>query len=925
MNYGMRGLARRRRNMTSKARKRGNKIILIIVNLLLLCIIGAAALVLCLGVGAFRGMIDTAPDISNINVTPTGYSTFVYDIEGNQTAKLVSTDANRIPVTMDMVPADLQHAFVAIEDERFYEHKGIDIQGIIRAGYRGVLRLIAGHSPSEGASTITQQLIKNNAFTGWTEETFAESIRRKIQEQYLALELEKTMSKDDILLNYLNTINLGHNTLGVQAASLRYFDKPVSRLTLSECACIAGITQNPSAYDPIVYPEANNKRRAMVLDKMLENNWINQEQYEAALNDDVYSRIQVIDTHTGDEQINSYFVDALTDQVLNDLMEKGYTETQAYTLLYSGGLYIYSTQDPKIQAICDEECADIENYPGNTTMYLNYRLSVMGADEEVRNYSTEMLQTWKAENGRGRSMLFASSDDAQMCVNDYKAAVMRDGDEILAESVSLTPQPQISLTIEDQHTGNVVAIVGGRGDKTANRTLNRATGVMRQPGSTFKVVAAYAAALDSAGMTLATTQNDAPFSYEDGTPVRNWYGEAYRGLSSLRLGIQNSMNIVAVKTLTDITPRLGYEYLLDFGFTTLVESEEIGGKIYTDIKQPLALGGLTHGVKNIELNAAYATIANGGEYLEPKLYTKITDHSGNVILDASDRKTRRVLKETTAWLLTSAMEDVVTKGTGTMVNFGTTPIAGKTGTTSDENDVWFAGYTNYYTATTWAGCDENTDLIGSQANIAKIIWRACMERIHQDLPKSDFSKPAGIVQETVCRLSGKKPVQGLCGGTLATEFFDKDNLPSESCDIHYQGMICGYSGLPASDACPFKVPGVATYNQGGGKCEHTAEFMAQDGIEAIIAQQQAEIDAKNAQAEAAAQQQQLSSALDAANSVLQIATDTLRQAQDQLAAAQQSGDAEAIVHAQLIVQTAQTNYEMAVRQQAAAAQAAGGQ
>ena len=235
----------------------------------------------------------------------------------------MSTDSNRIPVTLDMVPKDLQHAFVAIEDERFYQHPGIDMQGILRAMVIGVT---SGHF-SEGASTITQQLIKNNVFTGWTDESFSESVRRKIQEWYLAVELEKTMSKDDILLNYMNTINLGHSTLGVEAASRRYFGKSVSKLNLSECAVIAGITQNPSYYDPIIYPEHNKERRAQVLKNMRDQGWISQDEYDNVLQDDVYSRIQVVDNNTNDNAVNSYFVDALTDEILADLMKKGYSET----------------------------------------------------------------------------------------------------------------------------------------------------------------------------------------------------------------------------------------------------------------------------------------------------------------------------------------------------------------------------------------------------------------------------------------------------------------------------------------------------------------------------------------------------------------------------------------------------------------------
>lgn len=918
MNYGRQGTVKKEKSLNSRAHKRSNKIALIIGLLIFCMAVGAVAMGISAGLGAFRGIIDDAPDITNIDVTPTGYSTFVYDNQGNQTAKLVSSDSNRIPVTLDMVPKDLQHAFVAIEDSRFYEHPGIDIEGIFRAAYIG---LTTGNF-SEGASTITQQLIKNSVFTGWTNETFSESVRRKIQEWYLAIELEKKMSKDDILLNYMNTINLGHNCLGVQAASLRYFGKSVSNLNLSECAVIAGITQNPTRYDPITYPENNRQRREKVLSDMLDQGWITQEAYDEAEADNPYSRIQIVDSETSDNEVNSYFVDALTDQVLADLIKKGYTETQAYTLLYSGGLYIYSTQDPEIQSIVDDVVNDEQYYPEGTKWYLEYQLTVQSSDGTLTNYGTESLESYVETMNPGipyytskhpaGPLIFSSKEDAQALEKEYKAYVLQPGDKVLAESDNITAQPQVSLTLEDQHTGYVLALTGGRGDKTASRTLNRATQVNRQPGSTFKVVSTYAPALDAAGLTLASTQVDEPYTYPDGTPVNNWYRTGYRGICSLRDGIRDSLNIVTVKTLVQITPELGYQYLLDFGFSTLVDNEEIGGQIYSDIQPTLALGGITRGVENIELNGAYATIANGGEYLEPKMYTKVTDHDGNVILDAeADREQRRVLKETTAWLLTSAMEDVVTSGTGTRVNFGTTPIAGKTGTTSNDVDAWFAGFTNYYCCTTWAGYDENSWLTGLDTNIAKDIWRGVMEKVHEDLPASDFEQPDGIVQETVCSLSGKLPIAGLCDATLKTEYFDKDTVPTETCDVHYSGYICEYSGLPATDECPFKVQGVAVYSESGLKCPHTAEFMAQDNIQVILAQEQAEIEAKRVQAATSDAQ----ATLDSANATLQEAQDALQQTQDALAAAQASGDAAAIATAQEAVDTATNNLTVAQQAQ----------
>lgn len=887
MNYTKKGIRAKQKSLHAKSAKFSRKLLLAILNLSLIGIIAVGIIGISMAFGIFKGVIDTAPSIENIKVTPTGFSTFVYDLEGNQTAKLISQNSNRIPVTWDMIPEDLAHAFVAIEDERFYEHNGIDIKGIFRAGYTA---LATGFKRMEGASTITQQLLKNNVFTDWTsEDSYAESIKRKIQEQYLAIELTKSMSKDEVLLNYMNTINLGQNTLGVQAASLRYFNKSVNSLTLSECAVIAGITQNPSKYNPISHPDNNADRRKKVLGDMLRQEYISQEEYDAALNDDVYSRIQIVNEDSEDTMVNTYFVDALTDDVMNDLLAAGYNETQAFTLLYSGGLKIYSTQDPHIQAICDEVFTNEENYPENTRWYLNYALTIKKKNGDFENHSTEMLRAYFKEQNSSYNLIYNSQEEAYADIELYQSAVLEAGDEVFDENISLTPQPQVSLTVEDQSTGYVVAMVGGRGAKEGSRTLNRATDTTRQPGSTFKIVAVYAPALDSAGLTLATMINDAPFNYANGRPVNNWWGSEYRGLNSLRMGIIQSMNVVTVKALTLISPQLGYDYVKNFGFTTVVDREEIvvngETQIYSDIQQSLALGGLTHGVTNEELNAAYACIANGGTYIKPKLYTKVVDHDGNIILDNTQPDSRQVIKDTTAWLLTDAMQDVVTQGTGGSVNFGNMAIAGKTGTTSDYNDIWFSGYTPYYTATTWAGYDNNVKLRkGEERNVAKKLWRAVMARIHEDLPTASFQMPpSGIVQATVCASSGKLPIAGLCDGTLKSEFFAEGTVPTESCDVHYQGSICQYTGLPASEPCPFKVEGVLNLlpvedpvlqqgssvtqqvtNEDGttstvvvpgqttNTCPHNYEFMSQPEIEGIIEQQRGEIAAAQAAAQAAA-------------------------------------------------------------------------
>lgn len=807
MNYGKRGITKIQGSLTSKSTKLKKMCCISALKLILFALLAFCIIGICLGIGAFKGILYSAPSITNMDVIPTGYATVVYDSKGNETTKLVAADSNRSYVKMDKIPENLAHAFVAIEDERFYDHNGIDIKGIIRAG----IDAIQSGKLTQGASTITQQLLKNNVFDGWTNETTLEKIKRKIQEQYLALELEKIMDKDQILEYYMNSINLGQNTLGVQAAAKRYFNKSTYQLNLSECAVIASITQNPSKLNPISHPDRNAERRAKVLSNMLEQGYITEAEYNEALSDDVYSRIAAVNDESENKTIYTYFVDELTEQVLEDLMEiKGYNETQAYNLLYSGGLSIYTTQDPDIQAICDEVFSNEENYPANTKWYLNYALTIKKANGEKMNYSTEMYKAYYKEINPSFNLLYNSREDAEAAIESYKAAIMEEGDTVDGEKISLTPQPQASITIEDQYTGHIVAMVGGRGTKEASRTLNRASNTTRQPGSTFKILSTYAPALDSAGMTLADVQNDAPYNYANGRPVSNWWGDEYRGLLSLRYGIVQSANIVAVKTITQITPQLGFDYLLNFGFTTLVDKRvQNDGTIVSDIGQPLALGGITDGVTNMELNAAYATVANQGTYIRPKLYTKIVDHDGNVLIDNTVAESAQVIKESTAWLLTSAMTNVVNGGTGGLVKFNNMTIAGKTGTTSDYKDVWFSGYTPYYTCTTWTGYDNNVKLTSSsEKNLAKTLWKAVMEKVHADLPDKSFPMASGIVTASVCSKSGKLPIPGICDGCIVTEYFAEGTVPTESCDVHSFSNVCSLTGLTATDECPFKTASI---------------------------------------------------------------------------------------------------------------------
>lgn len=816
MNYGKKGVRERQQALNSKSAKWGRKTALTLLKLFLLACIVFGVIGIATGIGMFKGIIATAPSIQISSLVPSGQASVAYDNAGNQIDRFVGSNANRTIVTWEQVPDYLGKAFVAIEDERFYQHSGIDIKSLFRAVYQFVR-----YGETQGGSTITQQLLKNAIFTNWTSEgdNYLMKIKRKVQEQYLAIEVTKHTEKDQVLLNYMNTINCGQNTLGVGAASLRYFGKPCSELTLSECAVIACITQNPSRYNPITHPEENVRRRLDCLNIMLEQGFISQHEYDVAIadSDAVYERIQNSNSEYLDSTntTGTYFTDALQKQVQEDLVATGMSESVASNLVLSGGLKIYSTLDPDIQAIVDEVFSDPESFPGNVMWDLDYALTVYGEDGSTTNYSKQNMTSWFKENGnRNFNLLFSSQEEGMEAINTYEAAVAGDvPEENIVHRYTFTAEPQASLVVIDQNTGYVVALIGGRGTKEGRLTLNRATDTARQPGSTFKILATFAAALDTAGMTLATVFNDTPFNYDDGTPVNNVSRKFSYSPLTIRKAIIDSMNVVTVKALTQITPQLGYDYLLNFGFTTLTDGEWINGQYLMDNRQPLALGGITHGVKNVELCAAYAAIANEGGYIKPKLYSKVLDADGNVLLDNTAPQSRQVIKPTTAFLLTDAMVDAMKVGSGKNAAFSNMAMAGKTGTTTNSRDVWFAGYTPYYTCSIWVGFDNNQRELttGNEGtNLARSLWKAVMSKVHENLPNTQFPIPTGIVSKTVCSKSGKNPIPGLCDAYLTTEYFAESNVPTEDCDMHYQGPVCQYDGRPAAPECPFQVQGVYT-------------------------------------------------------------------------------------------------------------------
>ncbi len=563
---------------------------------------------------------------------------------------------NRTWVEYEEIPEYLEKAAVAIEDKRFYKHHGVDWYRTAGAFYT----MFSGGRTSFGASTITQQLIKNLT------ENNEVTVQRKITEIFQALELEKNYSKSEIMLWYLNEIYLGEGCNGVGSASHVYFGKDVSELSLAECASLIGITNNPSMYDPYINRTANKERQELILSQMYEEGYISYEEYTGAVAQELVFRNDTRNEEEQSSQIYSYFVEAVIRDAKNDLIsEKGYSSKVASQLLYNGGYTIYATIDQDIQAIVDEIYTNPENIPvGNS---------------------------------------------------------------------SVSAQMQSAMVIMDPYTGDIVAMAGGVGEKTGNLWSNRATDAKRPAGSSFKPISTYAPAMNLGLISPETYFEDSPDVSLKGT---SWmpknYGGGYSGYVTLRRGITSSLNTVAAQVMDQLTPQVSYNFLTQkLGFTSLVDAD-------CDYA-PLALGQLTYGVTVREMAQAYTIFPNKGIFTEGRTYSLIEDAEGNVVFE-NIPDSNIAISETTAYWMTDILKGVVAYGTGTEARFSGMSMAGKTGTTSDKKDRWFAGFTPYYVGVVWCGYDIPTPLTTS-SNPAAVIWREIMSRVHEGLEDPGFFVP----------------------------------------------------------------------------------------------------------------------------------------------------------------------------------------
>lgn len=637
-------------------------------------------------IAVFSGLIDTTGDL-NLEEYDMDLSSFVYCVdpetgEYKQFERLYA-DENRIWADLVEIPQHIQDAAIAIEDERFYSHNGVDILSTGKA----TVKYLFNKSTSRGGSTITQQLVKN--LTGKRDK----SVLRKVTEMISAIQLERKLSKDEILELYLNSFYLGEGCNGIKSAAGFYFGKDVTELSVAEGACLVGITQYPTLYDPLINPDENKQKQELVLKKMYELEFLDKETYEEAVEEEL---VFVGKPNANGISKQSYFVDEIIREVLADLQDElGYTESVATKMLYSGGLKIYATVDPQIQAIVDEVFSDPDNL---------------------------------ASGPLGK--------------------------------------PQASICVIEPSTGEVKAMMGGFGEKEGSLTLNRATQTYRQPGSSIKPIAVYGPAIEYGVIEPTDVYEDKPITIQNWSP-KNYYN-GFKGKVSVKYAVQQSINTVPIQILQELGINKSYDFMSNkLGVSSLVESDRN--------LAALALGGLTKGITNMDITAAYCAFANDGVYNKPIAYTRVEDADGEVLLEKK-HKSSVAMKSETARTVNGLLKAVCDSGTGTPARFsGSYTIAGKTGTTDDDKDRWFVGYTPYYCAAVWVGYDQNQTVNFFTSNPTIPLWRKVMEKTHsvKKLPSKSF------------------------------KYIEIPDVKINQYDFEvYDGKLCVDSGLIATEFCP---------------------------------------------------------------------------------------------------------------------------
>lgn len=874
------------------------------------------AFIVCVALGiagcAYAGVVIakcTPIDPDNI-YSMLSESSVLYDSDGNVISTVGMTAENRTIIEYGELPENLVNAFISIEDKTFWEHHGFNFIRIFGA----IRDSIFSGGRIGGTSTITQQLARNVYLT---DTMSSRSLTRKITEAYYSVQLEKTLSKEQIIEAYLNTINLGFGAHGVQAAAQAYFSKDVEELDLLECASLAALPKSPSAFalikrlekedvDPdssIIIYEASDytyvyngdksaKRRMQTLKNMYDQGMITAEEREAAESQQLVDHMNP--NMSSLTEISTYFTDYVTSTVINDLMNSNNMKYEdAYELVYNGGLQIYTTMDTRIQKILEQEYANSANFPsvahlskdGNGNLLnvngrvlllakgniiaddgnfylrsgeyewlpsgdlkltkgnrLNFYKTVVGGAEDV---SIEFKNMYYIDgNGKfysiaGGTILvpqgYKHKDNDGNCIID--ADFFTDGQEYFKQAPDGTwfvdskhyalkqdvIQPQSAMVITDFTTGNVKAMVGGR--NTSGRLLfNRATAT-RQPGSSIKPICVYGAALQKSVdalnggttpdltsynnghveanlfgkyMTAASVIDDSPLIVNGKQWPKNWYA-GFRGLYTLRTAVEQSVNVCAVKVFQTVGPEYAADYAAKFGISTIVKSGESN-----DMNAAaLALGGMTNGAKPIEMASAYGTYANGGLYMSPLVYTKVTDKRGEVLIEAPSYS-RQACDPGVAFIMTDILRSTVSNGIASGAGFGGQPVAGKTGTTTDNYDAWFVGLTPQYAAACWIGNDVNIELSQGSAAAAKL-WSKVMSQVCAGIPTGSYkSQPENVISVAIDTKSGLLPTAESTydyRGTVRNEYFISGTQPTEYDNVHTYVLVCNDSGYLATPSC----------------------------------------------------------------------------------------------------------------------------
>ncbi len=689
-------------------------LVALVILLSLLAFIGGS------GLGMLSGYISTARPLELVDVKETYEATFIYDRNGKEAAVLAgSQNILREYVSITVIkPTYIDDAFIAIEDERFETHRGIDPKRI--ANSVGNIFLSFG-SDTHGASTITQQVVK--MMSGADDR----SAQRKIQEWERAIDLEKKLSKDMIMELFVNMVPMGGSYVGVQSAYKAYFDKDVSELDLAECAFLAGIPNLPSIYNPATeYGKRNALRRMRItLAKMLELGRITEEEYQDALNRELVFKQK--EESTGDSSIHSYFIDAVINEVITQLMvQRGYSRQLANIAVCQHGLRIETTLDPDIQHM--------------------------------------------AELSFNKKELFSTNYDA------------------LPESPQI---PQAGITVisnEPDSIGQIVALVGGFGEKKTNLGFNRATQAYRQPGSSIKPILVYAPAIDTGVVTAASVLMDEEKHLDPRNPTRAWPQNSdrrYEGPVTIRHALRHSLNTTAVEVYTELlTPSIGLSYLKRMGVDRSDEPQPAG-----------AIGAFGKGMTTVEMAGAFMTLANRGIFTEPYLFTRVLDADGKVLLEHKP-KFEQVFSTESADIMTNLLVDTLRNAPWIRPysSIGTQPAAGKTGTSDERIDRWFCGYTPYYTAAVWYGFDNaygrRSEINRSDTPSPIKIWRDVMVQIHEDLEIQQFPMSDKVVSRSVCAESGMLPTE-YCPNRI-TEYFDSTknlSFPRIPCTLHSMPVV----------------------------------------------------------------------------------------------------------------------------------------